>query len=223
MGINNNGRQSKQSKQNKGKKCDKGKNNEIYIDEYLRKNIVELFQFRTLNKTDFLTEDIIYLDKSVDRINSIEKMEKLTNDYYIAKEIECGIFEFVLTRIKELNIIAKILPNMYFKMLDEIINNLNIKNNPTLLPNILNGTIEPFKIAFFSPHQIHPLKWKKEIDKQIETAKLRDDVPTTDLYKCYKCGARRSIVHQVQIRCADEPMTLFITCIECNNTYTKNG
>ena len=112
-------------------------------------------------------------------------------------------------------------------MVEEICENLDTKNsrinNKTLLPKILENQIDPFVISFLNPYQIHPERWKKELDQQIETRKIANDMPTTDLYKCYKCGARKSIVAQIQIRSADEPMTLFITCTECHNTYTKNG
>lgn len=185
--------------------------------------IMEYFSFKTWNKNDFIIDDILYLEKSVNRLESRDIINSFVNDYYIAQQIEYGIFEFVLTQIKHLNVIPKILPNMYNKKLNEICENLDINNNQTLLPKILNGFIEPFTIAFFAPHEIHPEKWKKQIEKQIQTRKLIDDIPTTDLYGCYTCGARKSTVRQIQIRCADEPMTLFITCTVCHNTYTKNG
>ena len=43
----------------------------------------------------------------------------------------------------------------------------------------------------------------------------------TDLYKCYKCKERKCKVIQLQTRSADEPMTNFITCLVCFNTFTK--
>ena len=211
-----------------GKDKEKKISNKIeYNEANIKNDLLEIFSFKTGNKNDFSVNDILYLQNGVDRAKSRDQINSFTKDYYITRQIEYGIFEFVLTRIKHLGVISFILPNMYDKMVNEICENLDIKNsrikNTTLLPKILNNEINPFIIAFLNPHQIHPDNWKKELDRQIETRKLANDMPTTDLYKCYKCGARKSIVAQVQIRSADEPMTLFITCTECHNTYTKNG
>ena len=55
--------------------------------------------------------------------------------------------------------------------------------------------------------------------------KFREDtennMATTDLYKCYKCGERKATSYQMQVRSADEPMTIFVTCLVCYNTFTK--
>lgn len=197
----------------------------------IRKNdvldVLDIFSFRSGHKTDFSVKTIFYLERTIDRLEYRDQINKYVDDYYLSKQIEMGIFEFVLTREKHLDIIPQIMPNMYISMVDEICENLDPKNkrinNKTLLPKVKNNEIHPFTLAFLSPHQIHPERWKKELNRQIEQMKLSNDMPTTDLYKCYKCGARKSIVAQMQIRSADEPMTLFITCTECHNTYTKNG
>ena len=46
-----------------------------------------------------------------------------------------------------------------------------------------------------------------------------NNIATTDTYKCKKCGERKSKITQLQIRCADEPVSTFITCVVCYNTF----
>ena len=41
----------------------------------------------------------------------------------------------------------------------------------------------------------------------------------TDQFKCRKCFSRSCSYYEVQTRSADEPMTIFVTCIKCNNTW----
>jgi transcription elongation factor S-II len=48
-----------------------------------------------------------------------------------------------------------------------------------------------------------------------------DYTPTAfvTLYRCDKCGKSKTTVHELQTRSADEPMTLFITCFNCNHRW----
>jgi transcription elongation factor S-II len=39
------------------------------------------------------------------------------------------------------------------------------------------------------------------------------------LFKCRRCGKRKTSNYQKQTRCADEPMTVFVTCLNCGNKW----
>ena len=41
----------------------------------------------------------------------------------------------------------------------------------------------------------------------------------TSLFKCNKCGQRKTTYTQLQTRSADEPMTTFVLCLECGNRW----
>lgn len=41
------------------------------------------------------------------------------------------------------------------------------------------------------------------------------------MYTC-ECGSKKTTFFQLQIRGADEPMTSFITCVECKKQWTFN-
>lgn len=41
----------------------------------------------------------------------------------------------------------------------------------------------------------------------------------TDAFKCGKCGERKTTYYQMQTRSADEPMTTFVTCKNCQNRW----
>lgn len=38
---------------------------------------------------------------------------------------------------------------------------------------------------------------------------------STDQFRCGKCGQRKTTYFELQTRSADEPMTAFITCVNC--------
>lgn len=41
------------------------------------------------------------------------------------------------------------------------------------------------------------------------------------LYTCNKCKSGHTVFNAVQIRGADEPMTIFVTCMACNNRWKE--
>ena len=41
----------------------------------------------------------------------------------------------------------------------------------------------------------------------------------SNLFKCGKCGKRRTTYTQLQTRSADEPMTTFVLCLDCGNRW----
>ena len=42
---------------------------------------------------------------------------------------------------------------------------------------------------------------------------------STDIFRCKKCKNNKCTYYQLQTRSADEPMTTFVTCINCGNRW----
>ena len=42
---------------------------------------------------------------------------------------------------------------------------------------------------------------------------------STDQFQCGKCKQRKCTYFQMQTRSADEPMTTFVQCVNCNNRW----
>ena len=45
----------------------------------------------------------------------------------------------------------------------------------------------------------------------------------SELYECPNCGARKCTFYEQQTRGADEPMTVFVDCLECKHSFTKGN
>ena len=43
----------------------------------------------------------------------------------------------------------------------------------------------------------------------------------SDEFKCGKCKKRKVTYYQKQTRSADEPMTTFLTCVNCGNQWRE--
>ncbi|XP_058075383.1 transcription elongation factor TFIIS [Magnolia sinica] len=102
--------------------------------------------------------------------------------------------------------------------------NLKDANNPDLRRKVLLGQIKPERLINMTPEEMASDKRKNE-NKQIKDKALFDcerggpPKATTDQFKCGRCGQRKTTYYQLQTRSADEPMTTFVTCVNCNNHW----
>ena len=75
-----------------------------------------------------------------------------------------------------------------------------------------------------SSYELYPENWKELSDKQlIREQKILEGNKSraTDQFKCKKCGKRECTYYEMQTRSADEPMTIFITCLNCGKHWRQ--
>ncbi|XP_072998076.1 transcription elongation factor TFIIS [Typha latifolia] len=102
--------------------------------------------------------------------------------------------------------------------------NLKDSNNPDFRRRVLLGHVLPENIVNMTPEEMASDERKRE-NQQIKAKALfeceRAGAPkaTTDQFKCGRCGQRKTTYYQLQTRSADEPMTTFVTCVNCNNHW----
>jgi transcription elongation factor S-II len=77
-------------------------------------------------------------------------------------------------------------------------------------------------LAFMTHQEMSPEKWHK----LIEDKKIRDQnkyepklEASTDKFTCRKCSSKKCTYYQLQTRSADEPMTTFVTCLDCGKRW----
>ena len=99
---------------------------------------------------------------------------------------------------------------------------INLQKNNEVVENVKNGVIKPHTIAFMSHQELNPEKWEHLIQAKIKRDKNKFEVnieAATDTFKCRKCKSTRTTYYQMQTRSADEPMTTFVTCIDCGQRW----
>ncbi|KAK3736289.1 hypothetical protein QZH41_020753, partial [Actinostola sp. cb2023] len=104
------------------------------------------------------------------------------------------------------------------------VNNLRDPKNPMLKVRLLGGEIPPERFANMSSEDMATDELKmmrQEFTKEgIKEAQLAKNLGTsTSLFKCGKCGLRKTTYNQLQTRSADEPMTTFVYCTNCGNRW----
>ena len=115
----------------------------------------------------------------------------------------------------------------YLNRVLEIIHNIKDEKNEEFRENIINGVITPDELCTMSAVDMLSKKKQKEIqeEKEKKVEEVRSDwiekhgLVTEGVYKCGKCGCKKTTQYEQQTRSADEPMTLFITCVKCKNTW----
>ena len=156
------------------------------------------------------------------RINITYKLSQILNNEKNAINLEKGIYNSAIIDADQKKIIKKwdnsIFVNLYLTKLRSIYFNLN----SDLIEKINNKSLRPHELAFMTHQEMLPKKWKPLIElKKIKdenryTAKIE---ASTDNFTCYKCKSKRCSYYQLQTRSADEPMTTFVTCIDCSNRW----
>ena len=154
-------------------------------------------------------------------------------DSSLATCIESIIFEWVkaeLARRGEVydyeHIQFKLL---YLRKTDQLFLNINPESNiknMVLLDKINSGEQDIAKLPYLTPQELYPELWEKLKEKQKATDEflyLKKPEAATDEYKCSRCKQRRCIYTELQTRSIDEPMTKYITCLECNHKWQIAG
>jgi len=157
---------------------------------------------------------------------SSEDVEDFKN---ISKKIDLSIFEWTQKYKEERKIQSTknnyLLESIYKNKAIQLYTNLKkdsyVKNN-YLLHKILNNKINIENLAFMKPEEIYPEHWKVLLDRKFKIDKnlyeTRTEL-TTSLYTCGKCKKKMCTYFQLQTRSADEPMTTFVTCMNCQNRW----
>ncbi|XP_047323687.1 transcription elongation factor TFIIS [Impatiens glandulifera] len=102
--------------------------------------------------------------------------------------------------------------------------NLKDPKNPDLRRKVLLGEVKPDRLIDMSPEEMASDERQRET-KQIKDKALFDcerglaQAASTDQFKCGRCGQRKTTYYQMQTRSADEPMTTYVTCVNCNNHW----
>jgi transcription elongation factor S-II len=98
----------------------------------------------------------------------------------------------------------------------------NLKNIQGLLAKIQNGDIVPQQLAFMTHQEMNQEQWQTLIDQKMkrDASKYNTNIEaSTDMYTCKKCKSKKCTYYELQTRSADEPATIFVTCLNCGKNW----
>jgi transcription elongation factor S-II len=147
----------------------------------------------------------------------IKLNEKIKNEKH-SLNLEKGIFNYSLKEADQKKIVKK-WDNKYFvQIYIDRLRSIFINLTDAILKSITDETIKPHVIAFMTHQELIPDKWSELIEIKSKRDKNKYEtqmVAATDTFTCKKCRSNKCTYYQMQTRSADEPMTTFVTCINC--------
>ena len=148
-----------------------------------------------------------------------------------SQEIELGILNYSIEYAKQKGIKAHMenpdFINVYKLTSRRVISNVNPSTyvgNKRLLQRIQEGELSAKNIAFMSHNDLFPEHWQALADEQSkrENTMLEGDKEGgSDMFKCRRCGKSKTKYWEMQTRSADEPMTIFIRCLNCGKEWRQ--
>ena len=195
------------------------------------KNIFENNDWEIVDRVS-LEDKLTYTILDID-INDLIRIHKILSKDYI-KEIlqmpevmEKSIFNYTIKESRS-KCIERSWDSIDFKWLykknyNKIISNISYnKNSKAVLSKIKYGLWEPNKIISMTPQELYPELWEDSILKSAKKMNMlskENNAQGTNMFKCAKCKQRNCTYYQMQTRSADEPMTTFVTCLNCYNRW----
>jgi DNA-directed RNA polymerase subunit M/transcription elongation factor TFIIS len=145
---------------------------------------------------------------------TIKNLSKLTKKEFV-KLIEKSINDFAI-EYAEINDTPFLLESIYDTKVEEIINALT-KN-----PEIILCDEDAKRIAFMKPEELNPDNYEKLLKKKEMEEYKKNDIKSSSAFKCSKCKKSKCSVTQKQTLAGDEPVTTFVTCLECGYNFSFN-
>lgn len=156
------------------------------------------------------------------RKNVVIKIQLKIGDEKKSINMERGIFNITLKEADQLRVLKKWEHPQFVMLYLNKLRSVYLNLTEDLIANINNGNVKSHMIAFMTHQELQPDKWSKLIDAKIKRDKTKFESnieAATDTFQCRKCKSKKCTYYQMQTRSADEPMTTFVTCIDCDNRW----
>ena len=115
----------------------------------------------------------------------------------------------------------------YMSTARRVIGNLDPSSyvlNKNLVDRYLAHELTLENIVRQNYYELCPEKWQKLVDQQAKMERIQLEgnfSRATDKWQCNGCKMRKCTYYELQTRSADEPMTIFIHCLNCGKRWTQ--
>jgi transcription elongation factor S-II len=165
----------------------------------------------------------IIQNPDVFRKNIRAKLSTILENEAKANNLETGIFNYSIKEAQQRKVVKKwdnaFFCQIYLDRLRSIYLNLN---NVELVNSLKSGNISPKTLAYMTHQEMNHEKWAALIDMKIKRDKIKYETQAeamTDTFTCRKCKSTKCSYYGLQTRSSDEPMTIFVTCLDCANRW----
>jgi transcription elongation factor S-II len=207
----------------------------VDVDEKKKsKNIKKKKVIKIQETKDILYEENVLQEKleNETRYKVLELLYKIDINKDIGemffREVEMELFNYAIRSSMQKNIVPTwniLLKKIYINKVRSLYTNLvpnSYINNKRLFERMRKGEFTAHKLVNMTIQELFPEHWKHLIDEKYRRNKILYETKKeamTDQFKCRKCKSRETCYYEMQTRSADEPMTIFITCLNCGNRW----
>jgi transcription elongation factor S-II len=154
----------------------------------------------------------------------VSHFSKIGLDEKYAKNIEVAIFNWTVRRVSknpswENRIFRTMYKARFFEMKRAV-------NESSLIEKIKQKQIKMKDLILMTADQLMPegpmaiaMMSARTKELEIETIKAKNDEAYEGIFLCRKCRSKKTTYYQLQTRSADEPMTTYVTCTNCENRW----
>jgi transcription elongation factor S-II len=179
-----------------------------------------------------LTVDSTADSKQKNRRMVINAINKLINDSFVkADDLEKALYKASFQEAESLHVVPHwenpLFVSIYSTLSRRVISNLcdtSYIGNVRLIQRLKDGEFSLNELAQKNCYELYPEFWKELSDRRImreQKALEGNRGMATDIFKCHGCGKRECTYYEMQTRSADEPMTIFITCVNCGKRWKQ--
>jgi transcription elongation factor S-II len=96
--------------------------------------------------------------------------------------------------------------------------------NQRLIQRLQENEFPAHRVPCMTAKELYPEHWQQMADEQMkrENTMLEGDKEGgSDMFKCKRCGKSKTKYWEMQTRSADEPMTIFIRCLNCGKEWRQ--
>jgi DNA-directed RNA polymerase subunit M/transcription elongation factor TFIIS len=156
----------------------------------------------------------------LDRLSSLLEIPKTDT---LCVNLEKSIFNHSVRKVKEPSWENKWFSSVYKQKFLQI--QFNIQNSPTLKQKIIEKLTKTSDVVKMLPQHLWP---NGPVDTLIEEKIVRDmrkeflareNRNCEGFFTCNRCKKNKTTYYQLQTRSADEPMTTFVSCLNCGKNW----
>lgn len=166
---------------------------------------------------------------TISREKIVSNLTTLIGNVSQATNLEKATYNWAIDQATTRNVVKKWDNPQFVQLYQDKLRSIYMNLSPTsyvhntsLIQRLKSREIAAKDIPYMSHQELHPELWNPVVDAKIKRDKSKCEVnleAATDEFTCFKCKKNKCTYYQLQTRSADEPMTTFVTCINCGNRW----
>jgi len=166
---------------------------------------------------------VIITNAETFRKNICDKFTNIIGNNVTAINLEKGVFNYSLKEATSRKLIKKWenpqFVQVYLDRLRTIY--INLKNDD-ILTMLKSKELLAQSFATMTHQEMNPDHWHDLLEQKMkrDANKFTTNIQaSTDMFTCKKCKSKRCTYYELQTRSADEPATIFVTCLDCGKNW----